>query len=76
MRRRLWLVAVPLGLVALWAVSQAYVSRDSRTCVALYRAARTAADTARVDSTLPAEANARSPESHSCGFIRRSARWF
>lgn len=36
----------------------------------------TAADTARVDATVPAGANTRTLESHTCGFIRESARWF
>ena len=72
---RPYLLALGALLVGLWAFSQAYVSRDSRTCLALYRAATTAADTARVEGTVPLTSPT-SHEAHTCGFIRQSARWF
>jgi hypothetical protein len=72
---RPYLLALGLLLLGLWAFSQAYVSRDSRTCLALYRAATTAADTARVDGTLPVPGSS-TREAHTCGFIRETARWF
>ena len=50
---------------------QAYTSAAVKECQAGYRAARTAADTTRVDSLVP-EGGA---DPHSCGFIRSSARW-
>jgi hypothetical protein len=72
---RPFFLALGLLLVAIWAFGQAYINRDSRTCLALYRAATTAADTLRVDGTLPLSGST-TREAHSCGFIRQTARWF
>lgn len=72
---RPFLLALGFLLLGLWAFSQAYVSRESRTCLALYRGASTAADTARVDGTVP-RLGSGTPEVHTCGFIRQKARWF
>ena len=81
--RRAWSLKVqllatwlPLVLLGIWAISHLYVSPDSRTCLALYRAARTPADTAQVDATIPTTAYPRTPEARTCGSIRGSARWF
>ena len=71
---RPYLLAFGLLLLALWAFSHSYITRDSQACLALYRAARTQADTALVDRTMPG-ADRMPPESHSCGFTRQAARW-
>ena len=41
----------------------------------MYRAARRAADSARIDSTVPRLSGVHNPEAKSCGFIRTAARW-
>ena len=61
--------------VTAWAFRDVFVSPASRACMALYRAARTAADTAAADHTIPEQAP-RTPEARSCGNIRQFARWF
>ena len=71
---RPYLLALGLLLLALWAFSHSYITRDSQACLDLYRAAKTQADTVRVDRTIPA-AGLSSRESHSCGFTRQTARW-
>jgi hypothetical protein len=50
-------------------------SHASRECAARYRAARTAADTAAVDTLVPQEGETPNLEAHSCRFIRKSAGW-
>lgn len=74
---RLLLFAGIALLVALtiWFTTHAFVSPASRECLALYRLARTAADTTRIDTTLPLHRDAANPEAKSCGFIRSKARW-
>jgi hypothetical protein len=67
------LLIVVLSVVALWAFSQVFIPPSSRTCMGLYRAARTAADTAQVDRVVPQTHTAEAP---TCGFIRQAARWF
>ncbi len=62
--------------VTLWMFSQVFVPPSSRACQVLYRQAATAADTARVDGTVPDPLENRSREARSCGAIRHSARWF
>jgi hypothetical protein len=62
---------VALVALATWFILHSYISPASRECLALYRAARTAADTARVDGTTPHQR----AEAKSCGFIRSKARW-
>ena len=62
---------VPVLGLGIWIMLQAYTSAAVKECRAGYRAARTAADTARVDSLVP-EGGA---DPHSCGFIRSSTRW-
>lgn len=71
------IAGLTLGLVllAVWAFSSAYVSPASRECMALYRHAGSAADTLRVNATVPA-ASSHSTEARSCGSIRHTARWF
>ncbi len=48
------LLAAAIFLVAAgWVMTHLYTSRASRQCAELYQSARTAADTARADSTVP-----------------------
>ncbi len=68
------IVAVLLLAIAAWPLLRTYTSAAGRECLALYRSARTAADTARVDSTVTPGNRALS-EPHSCGFTRIAARW-
>ena len=51
-----------------------YTSFGSDQCADGYAAARTAADTARVDSLVPEDEHG-VREKVSCGFRRTSARW-
>jgi hypothetical protein len=55
-----------------WLMLRMYTSAASRECYSGYHAARTAADTARVDSLVP---DPKDPVAHTCGWIRSSARW-
>lgn len=67
---------VALALLAIWAMLDLYTPKNSRACAALYRAARTAADTARADATVPEGEGPQSAERRSCRSIRRNARWW
>jgi hypothetical protein len=72
-RRAFLLVASSLALaIAGWLMLRTYTTAASRECVALYHAARTAADSAAVDRIVP---HPDRPEATSCGFTRSSARW-
>ena len=75
--RRLSALAGILALVAVgaWFMVHAFIPPASRECLAMYRAARTAADSARVDSTVPRQSGIANLEAKSCGFIRSAARW-
>lgn len=68
----------PLGLLvigfAAWIMMRSYTTRGAAECRSLYRAARTAADTAWVDTTITPGSRAHQ-EPHTCGFMRTSARW-
>jgi len=71
------LALLPLGLGGAgvcWLLLNLYTSPASRECLALYRAARTAADTLTIDHTLPPSAN-RNAQPVPCGFVRVHARW-
>lgn len=72
-RPRLLLVLALLVLVAAggWIMLRMYTSGGARGCVTAYREARTAADTARVDSMVPDSSDA---EPRSCGSMRTTAR--
>jgi hypothetical protein len=61
-------------IVAAWLLLRSYSSPAARECVKLYDNARTAADTARIDTTFAPSARNHS-EPHTCGFMRTSARW-
>jgi hypothetical protein len=69
------LLALGLGGAGiLWLLLNLYTSPASRECIALYRAARTAADTLTVDQTLPPSAQ-QNAQPRTCGFVRVHARW-
>lgn len=73
-----WLMLVAICLILLvagWMMLHVNTSTASRECGVQYRSARTAADTARVDSLVPGGGREGHPEAHSCGFIRHTARW-
>jgi ABC-type nickel/cobalt efflux system permease component RcnA len=63
-------VVVLIVLVAAWFFLRSYTSSASRECVRQYRLARTAADTARVDSTVVSHSDPRP-----CVVMRMAARW-
>lgn len=75
-RVQLGLAVMSLTVLALWAFSQSFVSPASRACLELYRHAKTATDSLKVDGTIPESPGDRSREVRSCGSIRQSARWF
>jgi hypothetical protein len=71
--QRIGLVLAAL-LVAAWLLSRSFTSPAARECTKLYDNARTASDTARIDTTFaPSARNQSKP--HTCGFMRTSARW-
>ena len=72
--RAVLLVAALILAAAAWYLLRSFTGDAARECRALYRAARSAADTVRVDSTVtPGSAELSDPRT--CGFIRTSARW-
>ena len=64
-----------LVAVGAWFMAHAFIPPASRECLAMYRAARNAADSARIDGTVPHLSGVHNPEAKSCGFIRAAARW-
>jgi len=66
---------VVLVLAAALLMLRVNTSHAARECAARYRAARTAADSAGVDTLVPGSGETPDLEAHSCGFIRKSARW-
>lgn len=69
----LLVVALVFGLAA-WLMLRTYTSAGARECLVLYHSARTALDTARVDTTVTPGSHAQH-DPRSCGFMRISARW-
>lgn len=69
--RWFFLALIPVLGLGLWIMLRVYTSSAVTQCRAAYHAARTAADTTRVDSLVPGGG----ADPHSCGFIRSSARW-
>ena len=72
--RWVWIAALPFLAVALWLGLRMYTSFGSDRCADGYAAAKTAADSARVDSLVPDDGHG-GKEKFSCGFRRTSARW-
>ena len=69
------LIVAVIAASAGYAFFSLYQSPTTRECAARYQAAKTPADSALVDQFIPGTAAGRSREAHSCGFIRRTARW-
>ena len=65
------LVVAALGA---WMMTRAYQPPVVRACRAAYAAARTAADTTAIDTTIVPEGR-RLAEPRTCGSFRWSARW-
>jgi hypothetical protein len=73
-RWALFLAASLLALVGAWLLLRSYTSDAARECLALYRSAANAADTARIDTLVPRGSRSEA-DPRTCGFIRTSARW-
>jgi hypothetical protein len=72
--RAVLLIAALIIAAAAWYLLRSFIGDTARECHALYRAARSAADTVRVDSTVTPGSAGRS-DPRTCGNIRNSARW-
>ncbi|MGH7533758.1 MAG: hypothetical protein ACREL4_10740 [Gemmatimonadales bacterium] len=70
-----WTILVVIVLAGGWMIGHLYSSPEARACGRMYRAAHNAADSARVDSTVPAERDGAGIQTHTCGFLRSNARW-
>lgn len=68
------LVALMVAALAGWGLARSYISAGARECHALFHVARTAADTARVDTTVTPGSH-RQKDPRTCGSYRTSARW-
>ena len=72
----LLLAALLLGgygwYVARSARDPGFLSAGAQECAGLYRAARTAADTARADLVHPATGNQKDPNAPTCGTMRQT----
>ena len=67
-------VVVLVVVLGAWVLLRTNTSEAGRDCRAMYHSARTAADTARIDTTfVPSSKSVSDPRS--CGFMRSSARW-
>lgn len=60
--------------LGVWFLLQSYTNVGVRECRELYAAARTAADTASIDTTVT-PGSRRQSEPRTCGFLRKTARW-
>jgi hypothetical protein len=67
-------VAVAVALTLTW-MRHANTSYAAAECSRLYHEARSASDTARVDSTRVSRDGKVTAQSSSCGGIRTNARW-
>ncbi len=72
--RRVLLATAVVIAVAVWFLLRMYTNEGVRQCRALYRAARTAADTAVVDTTVT-PASRREADPRTCRFRRGQGRW-
>lgn len=70
--RRILLATLSLALLAGWVMLRAYANPASTGCLERYHEARTAADTAQVDSLIP---KIRTGDRQTCGFMRTSPQW-
>jgi hypothetical protein len=65
--------AVVFALAAWWLL-HSYTSAGTHECEQRYHSARSAADTARID-TLVTTGSREQNEPRTCGFMRRTAQW-
>jgi hypothetical protein len=72
--RRVIIGVLAAVVLAAWLLLDMYSSRAAKECYALYRLAKTSADSALVDSTHAQQGRAL-PARFSCGVMRTSARW-
>ena len=67
-------IGVAVAVLAGWFFLRTNTSDAGRECRDLFHAARTAADTARIDTTF-APSSRLTSDPKSCGFMRINARW-
>jgi hypothetical protein len=67
-------IGVVLAALVGWFFLRTNTSEAGRECRALFHAARTAADTARIDTTF-APSSRLTSDPRSCGFMRGNAIW-
>jgi hypothetical protein len=72
--KRVLIVAAIMAVLACWFLLHTYTNAGARECRTLYHAARSAADTARID-TLITEGSRAQNEPRTCGFMRHAAWW-
>jgi len=72
--KRILVSAVIIVAIAAWWLLHSYTSGGTQECEKRYHAARSAADTARIDSVVTPGSRAQR-EPRTCGFMRRTARW-
>jgi hypothetical protein len=72
--RRILVAATVVVALAAWWLLHTYTSTGTHECEKLYHSARSAADTARIDTLVTAGSREQS-EPRTCGFMRRTARW-
>ncbi|MGH7590623.1 MAG: hypothetical protein ACREOE_00180 [Gemmatimonadales bacterium] len=70
-----WAILVVIVLAGGWMVGRLYSSPGARACGRMYRSAHSAADSVRVDGTVPAERDGAGLQTHTCGFLRSNGRW-
>lgn len=70
-----WAILAGLVLAGGWLVLHLYTTPGAGECGRLYRNAHNAADSARVDRTVPAERDGDGLQTHSCGYLRSNGRW-
>lgn len=72
---RLLYLGVGLGVACIaWFMLHLYVNPATSECIALYHSARTAADSAVIDQTIPPSGQKNS-EPRTCRFLQRSGQW-
>lgn len=72
-----WALMSVIAVVLLatgWMLFHMYTGGGTRGCGRLYRAAHTAADSARVDTIVPVARSGTGLQTHSCGYLRTNAR--
>lgn len=68
-----FMIMAGVVLFAVWLLLRSYTSPAARECRDMYHAARTAADSASIDTVFVEIRGQDHPSS--CGFMRMTARW-